>query len=104
MMDPRRVPLKRSAFMGQMILVDVGKSFVYVNGQRTDEVSAVRCDVVLPAYGYEHMSVKLPLDVQVDSGLVGKPVDFVGFEAKVYSLDGRMGYAATANAVTVAKT
>ncbi len=50
MMDPRRITMKRGAFSGQMILVGVGESFVYVNGQRTDEVSAIRCDVVLPAY------------------------------------------------------
>ncbi|MCD7768743.1 MAG: hypothetical protein LUH36_01290 [Oscillospiraceae bacterium] len=103
MMDPRRITMKRGAFSGQMILVGVGESYVYANGQRTDEVSAIRCDVVLPAYGYEHLYVKLPLDATVDPGLVGKAVDFAGFTARVYSIDGRLGYAAAADAVTIAK-
>lgn len=103
MLDPRKVTLSRTAFVGRMILVDVGNTYVYENGKRTDVVAGVRCSVVLDGYDYERMVVKLPAGTAVDSALVGKPVDFTGFAARVYSFQGKIGYTATANAVVAAK-
>lgn len=103
MLDPRRVPLTRQAFVGLMILVALSPAYAYVNGKKTDKVTAVRAEVVLPGYGYDRLVVKLPLGTEVDESLIGKAVDFTDFEARVYVMDGRVGYSATATAVTAAK-
>ncbi|MCC8356900.1 MAG: hypothetical protein LJU34_03475 [Oscillospiraceae bacterium] len=60
--------------------------------------------MVLPGYGYDRLVVKLPLGTEVDESLIGQAVDFADFSARVYVLDGRVGYSATATAVTAAKT
>lgn len=104
MLDPRKVDLKRAAFAGRMILVGVEDAYAYDNGKRTDVVTAIRCNVVLDAYDYERLAVKLPVGTIVDTNLVGKSVDFQGFSARVYAFNGKVGYAATANSVVAAKS
>lgn len=102
-MDPRKIVLSRSAFESEMLLAGCDYAYAYENGKRTDVPTAVRCNVVLPVYGYERLSVKLPLGTEVDTSLVGKPVDFDGFQAKVYAVDGRVGFSVTATGIHAAK-
>lgn len=104
MLDPRKVELKRAAFAGNMLLVGVEDAYAYDNGKRTDVVTAVRCNVVLDGYDYERLAVKLPVGTAVDTNLVGKPVDFIGFSARVYCFRDKVGYTATANGVVAAKS
>lgn len=104
MLDPRKLDLDRHAFRGNMILVAVSDAYAYDGNQRTDVISAVRCTVLLPAYGYKRLSVKLPVGTVVEPTLIGKNVEFTDFSARVYSVDGRLGYTATASRVTLAKT
>lgn len=103
MLDPRNLDLTRSAFVGDMILVGIDNAYVYDNGKRTDVPAAVRCSVVLPSYNYKKLAVKLPLGTEVDTNLVGKPVDFDGFQAKVYCINGKVGYSATATGIHAVK-
>lgn len=104
MLDPRKVDLDRHAFRGNMILVAVSDAYAYDGNQRTDVINAVRCAVLMPAYGYKRMSVKLPVGTTVEPTLIGKNVEFTDFVARVYSIDGRVGYTATASGVAIAKT
>ena len=103
MLDPRNVILSRSVFESEMIFTGSGLVYSYENGKRTDVPTAVRCNVVLPAYGYERLAVKLPLSTEIDTNLVSKPVDFDGFRAKVYAVDGRVGFSVTATGIHAAK-
>ena len=103
MLNPAKVALDRAAFSGQMILVGVTDAFAYADGHRTDTITAVRCTVVLPDYSFEQLAVKLPVGTAVNESLLGKPVDFTDFFARVYSLNGRMGLSASATSVAAAK-
>lgn len=103
MLNPCIVALSRSAFESEMVLTGFGHAYAYENGKRTDVPTAVRCNIVLPAYDYEKLSVKLPLGTEIDPHLVGKPVDFSDFSAKVYCINGKVGYSVTATAVMAAK-
>ena len=104
MLDPRNLVLTRSAFVGDMILVGIDNAYVYDNGKRTDVISAVRCNVVLPAHNYERLAIKLPVGTEVDPRLVGKPVDFLDFAAKMYVMNGRTGFSVTATGIHAAKS
>ena len=103
MLNPCKINLSRQAFNGDMILVGLDDAYGYENGKRTDVVTAKRASVVLPAYGYERLTVKLPLDTEIDCNLIGKSIDFSDFAAKVYSIDGRIGFSVTATGVHLAK-
>ena len=103
MLDPRKVNLSRKAFEGDMLLVGIDNAYAYDNGKRTDVVTAVRCNVVLPAYDYEKLTVKLPVGTVVDTALVGQAVDFLDFLAKVYAVNEKVGFSATASGAHPAK-
>lgn len=102
MLDPRSVIFERDAFRGKMILIGISDAYAYAAGKRTDEITSVRCNVVLPDYNYERLAVKLPINTTVDKELIGNAVDFVNFAARIYMLDGRIGISATATAVVAA--
>ena len=103
MLNPCTVTLSRSAFESEMVLTGFGHAYAYENGKRTDVPTADRCNGVLPAYGYERLAVKLPLGTEIDTNLVGKPVDFSDFSAKVYCINGKVGYSATATGIHAVK-
>ena len=103
MLDPRNVNLGPDAF-GSMILVGIQDAYAYDDdGKRTDVVTAVRCNIVLPAYDYERLVVKLPTGTAVDSNLIGRCIAFSDFTAKVYAYNGKLGYTAKATGITAAK-
>lgn len=103
MLSPRNITLKRNAFEGEMVLVKIADVYAYENGKKTEEVTGVRCTCYLPAYDYEKLSVKLPAGAAVDPNLVGKSVEFPGFQGKVYCIDGKMGFSINADAIVAAK-
>lgn len=102
MLDPRRVDFRRDAFPGDMILVSITDAYAYDDGKRTDQVIGVKCSVVLPSCNYERLNVKLPAGTKVDEDLIGNPVDFSGFVARIYAMDGRIGFSITATSVAAA--
>lgn len=103
MINPCRINLPRQAFAGEMILANIDNAYSYEGGKRTDVVTAVRATVVLPAYGYDRLAVKLPVGTEIDSGVIGKAVEFSNFAARVYSIDGHIGFSATATGVGLSK-
>lgn len=102
MLDPRRIDFHRDAFPGDLILVGVTDAYAYDDGKRTDVVTGVKCTVVLPSCNYERLNVKLPAGTKVDEDLIGCPVAFSGFSAKVYVMEGRVGFSASADGVAAA--
>lgn len=102
MLDPRKISLKRDAFEGEMILTEIQNLYNYVENKKTDQVVGIRCNVVMPSYGYERLAVKLPKEATVDTGLVGKSVSFQNFAAHVYAFQNKIGYVAAASAVVLA--
>lgn len=102
MLDPRRVDFRRDAFPGDMILVSITDAYAYDDGKRTDQVIGVKCSVVLPSCNYERLNVKLPVNTPVAEDLIGNPVDFADFIARIYMMDGRLGFSASATGIAAA--
>ncbi|MBQ6430887.1 MAG: hypothetical protein IJJ99_03300 [Oscillospiraceae bacterium] len=102
MIDPRNLELTRDVFPDEMLLVSVSNAYAYDGGQRTDIITGIRCCVVIPSLNYERLNVKLPKTAIVDDDLIGFPVEFSDFVAKIYVMNGRPGITATASAVYAA--
>lgn len=103
MFGPKRHVLSRDAFKTDFILTSVEPNYAYQDNQRTNEVNGQKCIVAMPGYGYDKLTIKLPLDVEVDPDLIGKAVDFPDFAAKAYYMNGREGYSVSASSVIAAK-
>lgn len=70
-----------------VLLTEIAPTFKYENNVVTSEQIGFSCTVLLTANAYQRIKVKLGLDsvnLEVLKTLVGKPVEFDGFEAKIY--------------------
>lgn len=91
---------------GRMILTGVRQAYEYINGQRGDKVVGLKVDVVLEKNNYDNLTVTVsdPVDrlstvMEQSDGPVY--VDFEGFTARIYVMDGRAGVSAKATGVRV---
>lgn len=104
----KNIPIECLSGSGPAIATNIARVYPYVNGEpdRTQPPES-RVDVVFPSNSYERQSVRVkgPVDalaVALDKAN-GRPVyvNFTGFTARVYMMNGRVGVTARADGVEV---
>lgn len=82
-------------------------AYGYKDGERLDKIEGLRVTVAFPACGYDTLAVKVSDPTDRLSAILakadGKPiyVQFDGFSAKMYIIDGFARISAKADAVSV---
>lgn len=106
-MDIKNLELMWTNFTkgGRAIVTEVAPAYDYKDGQRLDKVVGLKVTVVLPANHYDTLTVKVTDPVDRLSAVVDKGdpvyVDFKGFTARVYTMNGRTGISAKADSVQI---
>lgn len=87
-----------------LILTDIGDTYEYQHGVRTDKIIGTSYTVLLPQRGYSMLTVKVPgnnrLNVDLSSGSMVH-VRFVGLKLTPYAIQGRIGVSAKADNVVI---
>lgn len=91
---------------GGMILTEVRTAYEYKDGQRTDKVIGLKVTVALEKNVYDTLTVTVSNPVDALSALLDKAetsiyVDFEGFTARIYTMNGRTDVSAKADSVYV---
>lgn len=89
-----------------MILTEVRPAYEYKDGQRTDKVIGLKVTVALEKNAYDTLTVTVSNPVDALSTLLDKAeapvyVDFEGFTARIYTINGRTDVSAKADSVHV---
>ena len=107
-MTLRNIELHQENFTkgGQMILTEVRLAYEYKDRKRTDKVIGLKVTVVLEKNSYDTLTVTVANPVDTLSVLLEKAeapvyVDFEGFTARIYTIDGRSDVSAKADSVHV---
>ena len=93
-----------------MLLVDVRPQFVFADGKRTDEIAGYVYSVVLPALGFDKLSVKIAGAQLMDAPTKGEmiPVIFDDLRVRPYVDNSgktpRIAYSTVATGVKAANT
>lgn len=105
-MDPTKMPLPIEVFKngGQMILKGVRPAREYKDGKPTEKITGLKVDVVLEKNGYETLTVTVADPADRLTAVLEKSdkpiyVDFSGFKARVFVMDGRARVSAKADRV-----
>lgn len=92
---------------GPVIATEVKPAYAYKEGQRLDKVQGIKVSVVFPGNHYDTLTVTVADPVDRLSAVLDKGetvhVDFQGFTARVYAMDGRAGVSAKADSVRIIK-
>lgn len=91
---------------GRMILTDVRQAYEYKNGERTNKLIGLKVTVAMEKNGYETLTVTVSDPEDRLSALLEKSespiyVDFEGFSARLYSMNGRTDVSAKADSVHI---
>lgn len=91
---------------GPMILSAVYPAYEYKNRERTDKVVGLKVTVVLVGNDYNKLTVTVSDPIDTLSAVLKKAkdpvyVNFDGFAAKIYKMDGKMGVSVKADSVYV---
>ncbi len=100
-MDIRNVVIDAKKTIGsKLMLVDVIPSYVYADGNRTDEVSGFKYVVAMPEHALDKLSIKIDGDLQIAKPEIDFPeVIFDGLEMSVYWTPSGYQLAAKATAI-----
>lgn len=110
MFDIKNINLNWDNFAGsgRAIVTDVKTAYEYKDGQRTDKVVGLKVTVVFPSMRYNDLTVTVADPVDRLSTLLDKGdplyVEFTGFKARIYTMNGRTGISAKAESVYVVDT
>lgn len=91
---------------GGMILTEVRHAYQYKDGQRTDTVVGLKVTVALEKNHYDTLTVTVAGQMDTLSSVLKKAegpvyVDFDGFTARLYTMNGRTDVSAKADGVHV---
>ena len=91
---------------GGMILTDVRPAYEYKDGKRTDKVVGLKVATVLEKNAYDTLTVTVANPVDTLSAVLEKAeapvyVDFEGFTARIYTINGRVDVSAKADSVHI---
>lgn len=90
---------------GPVIATDAKPAYEYKDGQRLDKVTGLKVSVVFPGNHYDTLTVTVTDPVDRLSALLDKGdpvyVEFTGFTARVYTMNGHTGVSAKADSVQI---
>ena len=87
---------------GQYLLADVQKSYLYINGEKTNELDGFKYWVVLPNLKYEKIGIKvfskIPLVNLEEKIPTGTPIEFTNLVVGAYFQNNQLTITAHADA------
>lgn len=99
------IDTKNTLKTDKFLLVSTSNAYEYVNNEKS-AVNGIKCEVLVPALGYEKISVKVPLSAKIDVEAdipENTYIQFVNLQIKLYQRQGGFGISASADDVQFCK-